>query len=439
MKTLVIGSGAREHALAWALAGTSGAGHSKPARDRVLCAPGNAGTDGIARNLALDPDNPKSVVSACAEIGIDLVLIGSEGPLAAGLVDALSASGIHAFGPPRKSAALEASKSFARAFAERHHIPCAATERFSSLSALDRYLDANKGKRIVLKKNGLAAGKGVLESDSRTELRSFGEAVLSTDELLAEEFLVGRELSVFALCDEKDRSILPACADHKKAGEGETGPNTGGMGAVCPVPFADATIMDRIRSEIVDPTFVGMLEEGLAYRGVLFFGIMVTKEGPRLLEYNVRFGDPETQSLLPLLTSNLGELCDAVARGRLSSAKLAFSTASACGVVVAAPGYPAHYPKGLAVDLGRTDAAVGAGQPEIDTDGMPGPEALLFHASTARDPTGQLRTGGGRCFTAVGLGPHWSIARDRAYELARQVRFEGAWYRRDIGARMLGT
>jgi phosphoribosylamine--glycine ligase len=439
MKMLVIGSGAREHALAWALAGKTQAARGKAARDRVLCAPGNAGTEGIARNLALDPDNPKAVVAACAELGVGLVLVGSEGPLAAGLVDALSASGILAFGPPRKAAALEASKSFARSFAQRHRVPCAATERFSSVAALDRYLDANKGRRIVLKKNGLAAGKGVLESDNGAELRSFGEAVLAADELLAEEYLVGRELSVFALCDGKDRLILPACADHKKAGEGDTGPNTGGMGAVCPLPFADSALMDRIGREIVDPTFAGMHEEGLSYRGVLFFGIMVTDEGPRLLEYNVRFGDPETQSLLPLLASDLGELCNAVVRGRLSAMKLSVSKGVACGVVVAAPGYPAHYPKGLAVDLGQTDAAVGAGQPEIDTDGMPGAEALLFHASTARDPAGQLRTGGGRCFTAVGLGPDWPTARDRAYELAGRVRFAGAWYRRDIGKRLFGA
>ncbi len=438
MKTLVIGSGAREHALAWALSGPSGSRGAKASRERIFCAPGNAGTDGIARNLALDPENPKAVVAACAELGIDLVLIGSEGPLAAGLVDALAASKIPAFGPRRKAAALESSKSFARAFSERHGVPCARTELFSSAAALGRYLDANRGKRIVLKKSGLAAGKGVLESEDPAELRAFGEAVLAADELLAEEYLVGRELSVFALCDGKDRLILPACADHKKAGEGDSGPNTGGMGAVCPVPFADKALIARIEREIVEPSFAGMAEEGLTYRGVLFFGIMATAEGPKLLEYNVRFGDPETQSLLPLLTSNFGELCAAAARGDLSAARPSFSAGVACGVVVAAPGYPAHYPKGLAVDLSATDGALGSGQPEIDTDGVPGPEALLFHASTARDPAGQLRTGGGRCFTAVGLGPDWATARNRAYELAGKVRFEGAWYRGDIGKKIFG-
>jgi phosphoribosylamine--glycine ligase len=436
MKTLVIGSGAREHALVWALAGRSDLARQKDSRERVFCAPGNAGTEGIARNLPLDPEDPKAVVAACGELGIGLVIVGPEAPLAAGLVDALLASGIPAFGPPRKAAALESSKAFARSFSERHGVPCAMTERFSGVAALERYLDANRGKRIVLKKSGLAAGKGVLESDDPAELRSFGEAVLATDELLAEEFLVGRELSVFVLCDGVDQCILPACMDHKKAGAGDCGPNTGGMGAVCPVPFADTKLMARIEREIIAPSFEGMAEEGLTYRGVLFFGIMATAEGPKLLEYNVRFGDPETQSLVPLISSSPLGLCEATASGRLGSLRPAFSKDIACGVVIAAPGYPGSYPKGLAVDLGLSDAAVKAGMPEIDTDGIPGPEALLFHAATARDPAGQLRTGGGRCFTAVGIGPDWPTARNRAHALAQSVHFEGAWYRPDIGAKI---
>lgn len=446
MKTLVIGSGAREHALAWALAASTAdirAGrpnptHGRSARERVFCAPGNAGTEGIARNLPLDPENPKSVVAACGELGIGLVIVGPEGPLVAGLVDALLASGIPAFGPTRKAAALESSKSFARSFSERHGVPCAKTERFSGLAALERYLDANRGHTIVLKKSGLAAGKGVIESDDPAELRSFGEAVLASDELLAEEYLVGRELSVFALVDGSNRIVLPACADHKKAGAGNAGPNTGGMGAVCPVPLADAAMMARIEREIIDPTIEGMKEEALSYRGVLFFGVMVTREGPKLLEYNVRFGDPETQSLLPLLSSNLLDLCEATASGRLASQRPPSAEGVACGVVVAAPGYPGSYPKGLAVDLVEADSIRRASMTDANADGRAGSDALLFHASTARDPAGQLRTGGGRCFTAVGLGPDWPTARERAYGLAKTVRFEGAWYRPDIGSTFYG-
>jgi phosphoribosylamine---glycine ligase len=414
VKVLIVGSGAREHALAWSFA--------KEKDDLVHIAPGNAGTERIARNLPIDPEDPAAVVAAVRELGIGLVVVGPEVPLAAGLVDALEAAGTSAFGPPRKAAALEASKAFARAFSERWGVPCARTARFSDKKALSRFLDEGRGARLVLKKSGLAAGKGVLESDDRAELIAFGESVLEADELLAEEFLVGRELSVFALCDKGSHLVLPACADHKKAGSGDTGPNTGGMGAVCPVPYADAATMERIEREIVEPTFRGMAEEGLSYNGVLFFGVMLTASGPKLLEYNVRFGDPEAQSLLPLLDSGIGEICASVARGALRDIKPRFSGRFACGVVIAAPGYPGAYPKGLRVDLSGAEPAGG--------------DALLFHASTARGSDGSVLTGGGRCFSAVGLGSGWDEARARAYDLASRVRFEGAWFRPDIGARM---
>lgn len=416
MKTLILGSGAREHALAWAFARDAKKG------DRVYCAPGNAGTESLGTNVALDPEDPSAVVAAARELGIGLVVVGPEVPLAAGVVDALGDAGIAAFGPGRKAARLESSKAFARAFSERQGVPCAATARFSEASALSRFVDEHRGARLVLKKSGLAAGKGVLESGDPAELLAFGEEVLRSDELLAEEFLVGRELSVFALCDGERYAILPACADHKKAGASDTGPNTGGMGAVCPVPYADEATMSLIEREIVAPSFRGMAAEGLSYRGVLFFGVMLTREGPKLLEYNVRFGDPETQSLLPLLETSIGELCAGVARGALGDIVLRFSSDVACGVVVAAPGYPGAYPKRLAAQL---PGEAGEGQ-------------LLFHASTSRSSDGRVLTGGGRCFTAVGIGEDWATARGRAYDLAREVRFEGAWFRPDIGEKMYG-
>jgi phosphoribosylamine---glycine ligase len=423
VKVLIAGSGAREHALAWSFAkDTSFAAKDGSKDGMVYCAPGNAGTEGIAKNLSLDPEDAEAVVSAARELGIGLVVVGPEVPLAAGLVDALEEAGISAFGPPRKAALLEASKSFARSFSERWKVPCAKTARFSDAKALVRFVDENRGLRLVLKKSGLAAGKGVLESDDRAELIAFGEAVLEDDELLAEEFLFGRELSVFALCDRRSHLVLPACADHKKAGAGDAGPNTGGMGAVCPVPYADAETMERIEREIIEPSFRGMAEEGLSYNGVLFFGVMLTASGPKLLEYNVRFGDPETQSLLPLLDTGIGEICEGVARGALREIKPRFSGRFSCGVVVAAPGYPGAYPKGLPADLGEAEAMRG--------------DALLFHASTTRGPGGAVLTGGGRCFTAVGLGETWDAARAGAYELAARVRFEGAWFRPDIGARI---
>ena len=242
----------------------------------------------------------------------------------------------------------------------------------------------------MLKKSGLAAGKGVLESDDPEELLAFGEAVLAEDELLAEEFLVGRELSVFAVSDGREFIVLPACADHKKAGSGDTGPNTGGMGAVCPVPYADEAAMDRIVREVVEPSFRGMADEGLSYRGVLFFGIMMTAEGPKLLEYNVRFGDPETQSLLPLLDGDLGDLCAHAVEGRLGGAVPRFSSKAACGVVVAAPGYPGPYPRGWRRSCPK---AGGAGfsstpPPRGETMAERGPEA-----GGASLPSGWARAG----------------------------------------------
>ncbi len=413
MRVVVVGSGAREHALCASIAG---AGHE------AACAPGNAGTAPIARNIAADAEDPASVVAACREAKPDLVVVGPEAPLAAGLVDALDEAGFAAFGPEKAAAALESSKAFSRSFSERWGIPCAATARFTEAAAFRRFLSERRGETLVLKKSGLAAGKGVLVSDDRSELESFGISVLEEDELLVEEFLKGREISVFGISDGKDYLLLPACADHKKSGAGDTGKNTGGMGAISPVPYADAAEMSRIEREIVEPSYRGMAAEGIAYRGVLFFGVMATDRGPRLLEYNVRFGDPETQSLFPLMSSDPVELLYAAARGDLAGIRPSFSDDYACGVVVAAPGYPDAYPKGIPVDLGEADALEKSG------------EARLFHASTTRGPDGRVLTGGGRCFTAVGLGPTWPEARSRAYAMAAAVRFEGAWFRPDIGA-----
>jgi phosphoribosylamine---glycine ligase len=431
VRVLVVGSGAREHAIAWTLAAERG--FPATPRDGIFCAPGNAGTELVASNLPIDPEDTSAVIAACRELDIGLVVVGPETALAAGLVDALNERGVAAFGPGRNAARLESSKAFAREFAERHGVPTAKTARFADAAAFLAFLDANRGRRIVLKKSGLAAGKGVLESDDRDELASFGEAVLRSDALLAEEYLPGRELSVFALCDGEGHLLLPACADHKKAGAGDTGPNTGGMGAICPVPAASREVMAAIGREIVEPTFRGMASEGLTYRGVLFFGIMLTAEGPKLLEYNVRWGDPETQSLLPLLESSFLDLTRETALGRLASIRPAFAPAQACGVVVAASGYPGPYNKGLEADLGGATPLDSVASAGTEASRGPYPRSFLFHASTTRDPAGGVRTGGGRCFTAVGIGRDWESARDRAYAMAKTVRFDGAWFREDIG------
>jgi len=410
---LVIGSGAREHALARRLVAEG---------NRVLCAPGNAGTAAIAENLSLDPDDPAAVLDACGEARPDLVVIGPEDPLAAGLADRLRRSGYPVFGPGAAAARLESSKDFARAFAERHGIPRARTEVLRTGGDLRSYIERTGGKR-VLKKSGLAAGKGVLESSDPAELYAFGASVLAGDVLLAEEFLTGRELSVFAVCDGTRYAVLPPCADHKKPLPGNLGPNTGGMGALCPVPFASPGLLARIGSEVVEPTFRGLSEEGLAYPGVLFFGIMATAEGPKLLEYNVRFGDPETQSLVAVMAGDLGVLLASAASGRLdpgaAEAASRVPDSWACGFVAAAPGYPGSYPKGIPVKALPADVSG---------------RNILFHASTSRDGSGRLVTGGGRCFTAVGLGTDLAEARENGLAAVRSIRFEGAWFREDIGA-----
>ena len=412
MKTLVIGSGAREHAIAWALA-------RSPHCSQVLMLPGNAGTDSFCTNIAgIDPLDVTAVVGAARSSGADMVFIGPEAPLAAGLVDALAEAGIAAFGPPRSAARLESSKSFSKRFMLRSGVPTAEAREFRDLSSFERYIRERTGM-VVIKKSGLAAGKGVLESDNQQHLLDFGREIIvrDRDTLLVEEYLQGFEVSVLVLLDRRGYLVLPACADFKKANEGDTGPNTGGMGSICPVPWVDAALRRRIVQEVVEPTVAGLHTEGLTYRGVLYFGLMITPTGPHVLEYNVRLGDPETQALLPALGVDLMELLEHASRDALDSCAAVQAARSCAGVVVAAAGYPDSYEKGLPV--------------EIDDETLA--NSPLFHASTARDENGRIITGGGRCFTVVGHGQTLERAIDAAYSSVNAVRFPGCWYRRDIG------
>ncbi len=326
-------------------------------------------------------------------------------------------SGISAIGPHKKAAQLEASKTFSKEFMLKYGIPTPEAREFSDGSAFEKYM-MEISHRVVIKKSGLAAGKGVLEATDKEELIRFGKEVLKDDSLLVEEFLTGYEVSIFALTDGKDFFILPTCADFKKAGEGDTGPNTGGMGAVCPVPLINAAAMKVIEDTIIIPTFRGMEKEGLNYKGVLYFGLMITKQGPQLLEYNVRFGDPEAQVLLPLIASDFGNLTEALIEGRLGDLPIRLSEQSALGVVVAAEGYPGHYETGQVVK---------------PIPIFPENDALVFHGSTTAGENQQVLTGGGRCFTVVGLGQNILNADVRAYEAVAKVNFPGSWYRSDIG------
>jgi len=412
MKLLILGNGAREHALAWKFS-------TSRRLSGLSIAPGNAGTAALGKNLPIDPLDFPQLIEACHTEGVDLVFVGPEALLEAGVTDALRAAGIAVIGPDKHRAQLESSKVFSKAFMVRHGLPTAQATEFDSQGPFRSFLKTTKGK-LVVKKSGLAAGKGVLETEDREEVLAFGLEVLQTDKLLVEEFLTGFEVSVFVLSDGKDYVVLPPTADYKKAQDGDQGPNTGGMGAICPVPEVDAALWKRIVDETVAPTMAALTKDGLNYKGVVFIGLMITAQGPQILEYNVRFGDPETQTLLTLIDSDFGDLVLAMADGTLADYRLELSKKVALGVVVAAPGYPGDYPKGL------------------DVTSLPLPKDgsfQLFHASTTLGAT--VKTGGGRCFTAVGIGDSFDDAQRRAYQGAAQVAFRGAWYRKDIGSKFI--
>jgi phosphoribosylamine--glycine ligase len=416
VKTLVLGNGAREHAIVWSLARSSHIG-------KLYAAPGNAGTALIAENLpGINPLDAESVLSCLRTIDIDFVFIGPESPCALGVSDALLAAGIRVIGPPQNSAQLEASKTFSKQFLLRHHIPTAAAEEFSKDQEFEAYVNSRKGKTLVVKKNGLAAGKGVLESDQTEELLRFGKNILKNDNLLVEEYLTGWEVSVFAFSDGKHYHVLPPCTDFKKAHDGDKGPNTGGMGSICPVPTVDTSLFETIKTKIIAPTYKGLNTDGLNYKGILYFGLMITQNGPKVLEYNIRLGDPEAQVLLPMIDTDFGSICRSILNQNLDNLDIRVKQAATLGVVVAAEGYPVAYEKNRPVTSLPQD--------------VPN-ELVVFHASTQECGQGQIKTGGGRCFTVVGIGDDLATASRIAYNYVDQVKFEGAWYRSDIGGKFI--
>jgi len=411
LKVLVLGGGAREHAITWSFS-------KSKSITGLFVAPGNAGTSDIAENLPdIDPCNSEMVVACCKQHEIDFVFVGPEAPLAAGVVDALHAAGIKAIGPHKQAAMLESSKAFSKNFMLKYNIPTASAIEIDSPKEFEKEINARKGK-IVIKKSGLAAGKGVLESDDKEKLLAFGLDILKSDKLLIEEFLEGWEVTIFTLSDGKDYIILPPCADFKKAHDDDKGPNTGGMGAICPVPSLTSQMLDRIKKEIIEPTFKGMEKEGLCYKGIIYFGLMITTQGPKLLEYNVRFGDPEAQALIPLIQSDFGDLCEAIVMENIKSFPLKISKDTAICVVIAAGGYPGEYKKGAPVHY----------FPRFKEKYV-----VIFHASTLLDEENNIITNGGRCFSVVGLGADIITANKNAYVAAEEVYFKESFYRRDIG------
>ena len=416
MNVFVIGSGGREHALAWKLA-------QSPRVEHVFVAPGNGGTDGASR-ITNAPFNPHSLISAPRP---DLVVVGPEAPLAEGIVDALQAAGVRCFGPTRAAARLESSKVFAKEFMARHGIPTGRAAIFTAYEPALAYLRRSDGP-VVIKASGLAAGKGVIVPETPAEAevalrqimveRQFGAA---GDEVLIEERLTGPEVSLLAFCDGRTVAAMPPAQDHKRVFDGDRGPNTGGMGAYAPAPIAPPSLVEELVAAVLRPAVAGMAAEGTPYVGVLYAGLMLTPAGPRVLEFNCRFGDPETQAILPLLESDLLDVLEACVEGALDRVTVRWRDAAAATVVAASEGYPGPYPKGREI-AGIADAAA-----------LPG--VIVFHAGTRRTADGRLVTDGGRVLAVTGVGADLRQALDRAYAGIRCIHFEGMHYRRDIGAK----
>ena len=421
MKILVVGGGGREHALCWAIA-------ASPLCTRLYCAPGNAGIAAEAECVPIAAEDIDGLVAFARREAIDFVVVGPEQPLVAGLVDRLAEVGIKAFGPRAAAAALEGSKGFMKDFCARHGIPTARYARFTDAAAARAHVRAH-GAPIVVKTDGLAAGKGVVVAMTVDEALAAIDAAMVAGqfgtagaELVIEEFLAGEEASFFALCDGTHALPLAAAQDHKRVGDGDTGPNTGGMGAYSPAPVVDAAMAERIMAEIVRPTLAGMRAEGRPFVGVLFAGVMIGPDGPRLIEFNVRFGDPECQALMPRLMSDLLPALIAAADGQLANFHLRWRDVASLAVVMAAKGYPGGYAK--FTPIAGLEAA--ASQPDV----------LVFHAGTARRDGGIVATGG-RVLAVVATAPGIAAAQARAYAAVDRIDWPGGFCRRDIGWRAI--
>lgn len=422
MKVLVVGSGGREHALVWKLA-------QSPSVTGLFAAPGNPGTRDLAQTLEIGVTDRDGLRKAIAEHGIELVVVGPEAPLAKGLADVLREDGVLVFGPGQAGAELESSKAYSKELMNKNGIPTAGFRIVTSAEAAREYLDGAVNWPVVLKASGLAAGKGVLIVKDREEAedaikklmvdRSFGQ---SGDTVVIEDFLSGFEVSVHAITDGDAFFTLPTSQDHKRAFDGDEGPNTGGMGAYSPARGLEPKAEGRIESEVLAATLHALKRAERPYRGALYAGLMMTRSGARVLEYNVRFGDPETQVLLPRLRCDLALVLAACARGELADlADDAFGVDErvAVGVVAASGGYPGAFPKDVPIEGLEEAAAL--------------PDVEIFHAGT-RELNGQLVTAGGRVLTVVGLGKDHEEARQKAYAALEKIRFEGMFYRKDIGA-----
>lgn len=412
MIILVVGSGGREHALAWAL--------SRSDDHSLICAPGNPGIAEIAELFPVKVSDTDGLVDLAASEKVDLVVVGPEVPLVAGLADALRREGIPCFGPGADGAQLEGSKWFAKEIMNSAGVPTARCKVFTDTSSAMKYMGED-AKGFVIKADGLAAGKGVFLPDESDEARSildslfggrFGE---SGQRVVIEERLEGREVSILAICSGEECVLLPPSRDHKRLGDGDTGPNTGGMGAICPPPETGSCAGEHARTRIILPVLSELASRGIDYRGVLYAGLMITDDGPKVLEFNVRFADPETQAVLPMIENDLADLLYAAARGGSLPGEVSFKEGYCACVVMASGGYPGAYEKGFPIT-------------GLDTIR----DAIVFHAGTATDNE-KLVTGGGRVLSVIALGSSPDDALDRTYRELEKINFKRKYYRRDIG------
>ncbi len=416
MRVLVIGSGGREHALCYALARSA-------ALDKLFILPGNAGTARLGTNIPGDPQDIGLALDVARREAIDLTVVGPEDPLAAGIVDAFQQAGLRIFGPTAAAARLESDKAFAKQLMRQYAVPTADARIFTEFELARQYI-ASRDEPVVVKAAGLAKGKGVIVCDDPSDgilaaermlvQRVFGDAGRC---IVVEERLLGREASLLAVVDGHTAVLLEPAQDHKRLCDHDEGPNTGGMGAFCPTPLVDERVIRQVEAQILVPLLDGLVREELHYRGVLYLGLMLTAAGPKVLEFNCRFGDPEAQAILLRMRSDLLELLDAAVGGRLEQADVRWDPRHALCVVMASRGYPDKYPTGLPI----------SGLPQ-DSDDL-----VVFHAGT-RQVGERVVTAGGRVLGVTALGTTLAEARRRAYQAVEQIHFEGAQYRRDLGA-----
>ena len=422
MKVLVIGSGGREHALAWKLSLSENV-------SEVFVVPGNAGTslESKVRNLDVEPNDFVKLIETVRKEGIEFTIVGPEAPLVEGIVDYFQKEGLPCFGPIKKAAQLEGSKAFTKQFLEKYSIPTGAFETFDDLQMAIKYVE-KQGAPIVIKADGLAAGKGVVIAKTVEEAIESLQEMLSGEafgnagkQVVIEEFLEGEEASFICLCDGRTAIPFASSQDHKTRDEGDKGPNTGGMGAYSPAPVVDEKVHKRVMQEIIGPTLRGMIAEGSPYVGFLYAGLMIDKSGqPKVIEYNCRFGDPEAQPVLFRLRSDLLEACQKAVSGDLKDYKLEFDKRMALGVVMAAGGYPLDYKKGATIS-GLDEECV---------------DAKVFHAGSI-EVDGEIRTNGGRVLCVVGIGDDVRAAADRAYARVSTIDWDQSYYRKDIGHRAM--